>query len=430
MSGGIAVLLGLLVVAFVSSMLVGGRTIRGFGLPSGAEYLVLGVAVGPHGLGLLPRSMIQIFQPIFVCAASWLAFVVGLGYLIVGRRRVHFGRAVAGIALAALVGSAVAFAVWLTAGVLGVLDGFPRLVLAVGTGFVGCETTRHTVRWVAERHGASGPLSDWLADMARASQLVPMFAIAVLSAVSPHAPLTEFPPALRLAAGLGIGVIMGLVATVLLSREFRRDESWGILLGATLLASGVAMRLGLAAVATLFTMGLTLAIASRHRLELKFMVQSTEKPVLLPAVLAAGASVDFDAFPNLGLMVAVALFARLAVELLRGVLLAAFLPAARKAGPRIGLGMASTGAISLALAFVLNVRLPGPATSGVLLIVAAGVLLGELVGPAELRRGLERAGETHVEDTNDVSPVSLRQAVLGRSSDFPEPPHSDPPGAS
>jgi len=216
---------------------------------------------------------------------------------------------------------------------------------------------------------------------------------------------------------------------VLLAREFRRDESWGILLGATLLASGVAMRLGLAAVATLFTMGLTLAVASRHRLELKFMVQSTEKPVLLPAVLAAGASVDFDAFPNLGLMVAVALVARLGIEVVRGFLLTAFLPAARKAGPRIGLGMASTGAISLALAFVLNVRLPGPATSAVLVIIAAGVLVGELVGPAELRRGLELAGETQLEDTNEVSPVSLRQSVLGRSSDFPEPPHSDAPGA-
>src|SRR5690242_19568524 len=286
-------------------MLVGGRTIRGFGLPSGAEYLVLGVAVGPHGLGVLPRSMIQVFQPIFVCAASWLAFVVGIGYLIVGRRRVHFGRALAGVVLAAMVGSAVSAAVWFAAGVLDVLEGFPRVVLAVGTGFIGCETTRHTVRWVAERHGATGPLSDWLADMARASQLVPMLAIAVLAAVSPHAPLTDFAPALRLAAGLGIGVIMGLVAAVLLARGFRRVVRWGILLGATLLASGVAMRLGLAAVATLFTMGLTLAVASRHRLELKFMVQSTEKPVLLPAVLAAGASVDFDAFPNLGLMVAV-----------------------------------------------------------------------------------------------------------------------------
>ena len=429
MSGGIAVLLGLLVVAFVSSMLVGGRTIRGFGLPSGAEYLVLGVAVGPHGLGLLPRSMVLIFQPIFVCAASWLAFVVGLGYLIVGRRRVHLGRALAGIVLAATVGAAVAGALWFTTGVLDVVQGFDRLVLAVGAGFIGCETTRHTVRWVAERHGARGPLSDWLADMARASALVPILALGVLAAVAPHAPLTQFTPPLRFLGGVGIGVVMGLVATVLLAREFRRDESWGILLGTTLLASGVAMRMGLAALTTLFTMGLTLAIASRHRLEIKFMVQSTEKPVLLPVVLAAGACVEFDAFPHLGLIVAVALVARLAVELVRGFLLTSFLAPARRAGSRIGLGMASTGSISLALAFVLTVRIPGPAASAVLLIAAAGVLLGELVGPAELRRALERAGETHADEAEDVAPLSLRQSALARSSDFPEPPHSDAPGA-
>lgn len=427
MSGGIAVLLGLLVVAFVSSMLVGGRTIRGFGLPSGAEYLVLGVAVGPHGLGLLPRSMLQIFQPIFVCAASWLAFVVGLGYLIVGRRRVHLGRALAGIALAVLVGAAVAAAVWFTTDMLGTAQGFDRLVLAVGTGFIGCETTRHTVRWVAERHGARGPLSDWLADMARASALVPIFALGVLAAVAPHAPLTQFTPALRLATNAGIGIVMGLVAAVLLAREFRRDESWGILLGTTLLASGVAMRLGLAALTTLFVMGLTLAITSRHRLEIKFMVQATEKPVLLPVVLAAGASVDFDAFPNLGLLVAVALVARLVVELVRGFLLTLLLPAARAAGARIGLGMASTGAISLALGFLVTVRIPGPASSAVLLIAAAGVLLGEFVGPAELRRALERAGETHADEAQDVAPLSLTHSQLGRSSDFPDARHSEPP---
>jgi hypothetical protein len=428
-SGGIAVLLGLLVVAFISSMLVGGRTIRGFGLPSGAEYLVLGVAVGPHGLGIMPRSMVQVFQPIFVCAASWLAFVVGLGYLLVGKRRVHFGRALAGIGLAALVGAAVAGAVWFAADVLDMAQGFQRLVLAVGAGFIGCETTRHTVRWVAERHGARGVLSDWLADMARASALVPVLALGVLAAVAPDSPLATFGPALRLAAGVGIGVMMGLVAAVLLAREFRRDESWGILLGATLLAAGVAMRLGLAAIATLFTLGLTLAIASRHRLELKFMIQPTEKPVLLPVVLAAGACVDFDAFPRLWVIVLVALVARLGAEAIRGVLLSAFLAPARAAGPRIGLGMVSTGSMSLALAFVLAVRVPGPATSAVLLIAAAGVLLGELIGPAELRRALERAEETHLEVADAApAPLSFRPSAPD-PSDFPGPSDPDSPGA-
>jgi hypothetical protein len=420
-SGGVTVLLGLLVVAFVSSMLVGGRTIRGFGLPSGAEYLVLGVAVGPHGLGILPRSTVQAFAPVFVCAAAWLAFVIGLGYLIVGRRRVHVTRAVTGVLTASLVGAAVAAALFFALNALGVLAGFPRLLLALAAGFVGCETTRHTVRWVAERHGAHGLLSDWLADMARASALVPILGLGALFAFAPDTPLGAFAVEWRMAAGAGIGMVMGLVAAVLLGREFRRDESWGILLGTSLLAAGVAMRLGLAAVATLFVMGLTLSIVSRHRLEIKFMVQGTEKPVLLPVVLVAGACVDFDTLPHVWLLVAVALAARLLAEVVRGLLLVAFVPAARPAGPRIGLGMASTGAISLALAYTLTVRLPGAASSAVLLLAAAGVLLGELVGPAELRHALQRVGETHtVEAESEMAPLSLPSSAL-RASDYPDP---------
>jgi hypothetical protein len=426
-SGGIALLLGLLVVAFVSSMLVGGRTIRGFGLPSGAEYLVLGIAAGPHGLGVLPRSTVHGFEPIFLCAAAWLAFVVGLGYLVVGKRRVHPGRALAGVVLAAMVGASVTAALWFTAGALGVLAGFPRLVLAFGGGFLGSETTRHAVRWVVERHGARGVLSDWFADMARASVLVPVVSLGVLAAIAPNAPLTDFAPALRLAAGFGIGVLMGLVAAVLLGREFRRDESWGILLGTSLLAAGVATRLGIGAIATLFAMGLTLAIVSKHRFEIKMMVQQTEKPVLLPVVLVAGACVDFDAVPHLWVLVAVALAARLGAEFVRGLVLVAFLPAARAAGPRLGLGMASTGSISLALAFALVVRMPGPASSAALLLAATGVLLGELVGPSELRRALDQAGETQAEAGAEVAPLSLTSSALN-ISDYPER-RSDSPEA-
>ena len=129
MSGGIATLLGLLVVAFIGSMLVGGRTIRGFGLPSGAEYLVLGVVVGPHVLGVLPRSTAHSFEPILLCAAAWLAFVIGVSYLLVGRRRVHVGRALVGIFTAVLVGGGVAGALWFTLGILGISSGFERLEL-------------------------------------------------------------------------------------------------------------------------------------------------------------------------------------------------------------------------------------------------------------------------------------------------------------
>ena len=416
---GIGVLLGLLVLAFVGSMLVGGRTIRGFGLPSGAEYLVLGVVVGPHVLGVLTRSTIAGLESIFVLGASWLALVAGIGYGIVGSRRVNFGRAFVGIVTAVGVGAGVAWALYQVLVELDVLARAERLPTALAAGIVCSETTRHTVRWVVERHGARGPVSDWVADMARASALVPLVGLGYLMAAAPHAPLEVLSVPERFGATVAVGVVMGLVAVVLLGREFRRDESWGILLGTSVMGGGLAARLGLSPMTTLFVMGLTLAALSRHRLEIKFMVQPTEKPVVLPVLLVTGASISFTTVPKLGWLVAAAVLARVLVEVGRGVVLSAAIPSVRGAWAEVGLGMSSTGTLALAAAFTLSVRSPGPSTDAVLVIAAATVLVGEALGPAMLRRAITRAGEAHAVG-EEVSPLSLR-SPRAMISDYPGP---------
>jgi hypothetical protein len=114
--------------------------------------------------------------------------------------------------------------------------------------------------------------------------------------------------------------------------------------------------------------------------------------------------------------VGVALAARFGAELLRGLFFSSLLRAARPAGPSLGLGMLSSGSISLAFAFTLAVRSPGPAGDAVLLLAAAGVLFGELIGPAMLRRSLDRAGEIHESEASEPATLSLLPDEPGRRS--------------
>ncbi len=423
---GVGALLALLVLAYVGSMLVSGRTIRGFGLPSGTEYLVLGFVVGPHALGIFTRSTVSTFEPIFVLGASWLALVTGIGYGVVGQRRIRFWPAILGILTACGVGAGVAALLFYAFGEIGVLSGDERMNTAIFAGIVCSETTRHMVRWVVERHGARGPISDWVADMARASSAVPLLGLGWIMAQAPAPPLALLGVLERVGVTAAIGVVLGLVSVVLLGREFRRDESWGLLLGASILASGLTAKIGLSPMTALFVMGLTLALVSRHRLEIKFMVQPTEKPVMLPVVLTVGASISLDA-PALGWIVAAALVARLVAELGRGLVLFVVLPPVRPAWAEVGLGMTSTGAITLAAAYTLHVRSPGTSSDIVLAVAAAGALLGEAVGPALLRRALARTGEANAVSANDVSPLSLR-SPREMISDYPSamPPSSPP----
>jgi len=406
-SDGIWLLLGLLLLAYLGSNLVGGRAIRGFGLPSGSEYLVLGFALGPHVFDVLGRSLAHTFEPVVLVGTGWLALVIGVGYIRVADRWIKPSRAAAGVALGMATCAAVTGAVYGLAPTLANFSGFERMAIALGMGACASATTRHSVRWVVERHGARGPLADFAADAARASALVPPLALTALFALAPGGALPQVHVVGRIALTLGFGAALGLIAALLLGREFRRDESWGVLLGTGLLVLGAADRAGLSLLGAMIAMGLTLAV-SRHRLDIKAMVTPTEKPVLLPVTLLAGAYVNLKLPTGVFLLVAAAVLAKIAARVVLGLFLGN--GPARGSGFDFGLSMLASGGFSIAVALAFSTRVPGVASDAVLLFAVVSTLLGEWLAPAALRRSLHRMGELHV-----VAPEDM-----GRASDAPE----------
>lgn len=407
MSEGIWLLLGLLLLAYLGSNLVGGRAIRGFGLPSGSEYLVLGFALGPHVLDVVGRSLAHTFEPVVLVGTGWLALVAGVGYVRVADRWIKPSRAAVGVLLGALSCAAVAAAVYFVSPYFASFRGFERLAVALGIGACASATTRHSVRWVVERHGARGPLADFAADAARASAMVPPLALTILFALAPGGGLPAVPVLGRIGVTLLFGAAIGLVAALLLGRDFRRDESWGVLLGTGLLTAGAADRVGLSLLGAMFALGLILA-ASRHRLDIKAMVTPTEKPVLLPVVLLAGAYVNLKLPTSVFVLVGLAVGAKIVVRVLLGLVLA--VGPARGTGADFGVSMLASGGFTIAAALAFSTRVPGVASDTVLLFAVVSTILGEWVSPAALRRSLNRAGELHAVDPSEV----------GRPSDAPD----------
>jgi len=399
-SDGIWLLLGLLLLAYLGSNLVGGRAIRGFGLPSGSEYLVLGFALGPHVLGLLGRSLAHTFEPVVLVGTGWLSLVIAVGYVRVADRWISPGRAAVGVLLGLLTCAAVTAAVYALAPRLGGFQGFRRLALALGMGACASATTRHSVRWVVERHGARGPLADFAADTARASSMVPPLALTLLFALAPGGALPGVPAIGRVAITLGLGAGLGLIAALLLGRDFRRDESWGVLLGTGLLTVGAADRAGLSLLGAMFGMGLILA-ASRHRLEIKAMLTPTEKPVLLPVTLLAGAYLNLKLPVLMFVLVGLAVAAKVAARVLLGLALGT--GPARGTGADFGMSMLASGGFTIAAALAFSTRVPGVASDAVLLFAVVSTILGEALSPAALRSSLEHAGELHAVQPEDMA---------------------------
>ena len=409
----VALLLGLLVVAYVGSQLMGhrGESLR---LASGAEYLVLGVALGPYALGAAERSTLHSFQPLAVVGTAWITLVIGVGFGFRDGRRVSWRGMIAGICLAALSGTMAALAAYVVLERLWAITGDELVLVAAGVGIVACETTRHAVRWVVGRHGADGPLSQLIAEVSECDDLFPIAGISLLfplmqpPAIARHVPVWGW-----LALTPILGLLLGGTAAALLRAEPRASDGWGVIIGAALLGTGIASRLGLAPQAVTFAIGVSLSVLSRHRSELRAMLGRSEQAVLLPVLMLSGAESEVkNVVPLLGLLAAV-LAARLLVRLLVAPVLSGMSGAPRRIAPLLAVGLLPSGALSVTLGLAFESRYPGVAGDTILAISVGLAIAGEIVGPSSLRKALAGAGELTVVRAPEARPLSSNVVTEG-----------------
>lgn len=392
----------LLAVAYLGTLLVSGRAIRGSGLPSGTEFLFLGVLLGPKFLGLVSLENREWFEPFNAVALSWLGVVSGLHY---GRASGAFGLPSRTMGTGLLVAT---FSAGLTAGAAALVgslalgfQGSSLLLFALGIGAVSAETTRHAVRWVVQRHAASGPLTDLVGSMSEGDDAVALLLLALATSLAQPATALvpgSWAPLLGVAVSLGLGVVLGITLAALFKLEGRSGQRWGILLGATLLGVGVSLKLGLSAVWVAFVMGIAASLASNRANEPSDMVEPTERPTMLPALIIAGAYVSLPTSTMGWIAAGAAVLARVLSKLASGRAIDRWLRASSTPQPAVspflyGASLLPAGVLSITAGLSVAIGAPGPAAEIVLFVAVANTLLGELFGTPALRWALRQRGE-------------------------------------
>jgi hypothetical protein len=404
---GLVLLVLLLLASYLGSTALGSG--KRPGLATGVEWLATGFLLGPSMLAVVASDVVEPMHPVALAAIGWLALVTGLDYQRQLRLRPFL---VAGLA-ALITGGAVTAVVYLLLPHL-----FPgvtartRLVESGALGVACAETTRHAVRWVVARHRTSDPgdaasatsdgtrtetISGAIERGTSAAASIPLLGLGVLFAAAP-------PLGTRLALGAPtwmvvttvLGVALGLVAAALLGRQLRVREAWTVLLGVSLLAIGLAVRVGQSAMTVAFLVGVALAAVSPHRQRLRKMTEVTERIALLPVLLLAGAMLRWPERPRLFALLALSLaviVARTVVHGLLALILSRVWPQARSNVPLLALSFASTGALSVCAALACTLAYPAAIGADVLFVVTVVVLVGEAAGPNALRLFLRRVGE-------------------------------------
>lgn len=253
----------------------------------GGAVLAVGFALGPDVLGLISRDLLGNFQALLFMGMGWLGTVWGLSHGTLKGAKIRARDYVLANLLCAfgslvIFGAAVPFARFLE------LTDVPsswHLGLAVAAVLSG--TTR--VPALPSPNGAI-PVTPRRIFGATA-ELPPVLLLAIVAVVSPDASGLPLPSWTTAAIGGALGVALGAIVAALLGQTLHRAELWPLLIGAALLTVGLTLRFEIPLLTPSFLFGVTLALLSPHKGTLRHLTERTERPMLLPALVLAGAVV-------------------------------------------------------------------------------------------------------------------------------------------
>lgn len=292
MSPGLAltiVVAGSYLAAHVAFEWIGKR----FLIVSGAEYLVLGILLGPQVSNILNPGLIDGFAPITTLAIGWMGALLGTKLLL--RRMVL----VPGIAYRlAFVESFITLFVVAACEVF-VLQYFFHFTLlealapAVAFGAIGVASSTVGVELIAQQNAGRGPLVTQLRTSAAMNAFVAVVIVGILMAGYQPDRGALFRPLTTTewtVISIGVGVVGGWLFYLFLGDEKKVDRLFVSLAGAIILVSGIAAYLRLSPLLSTMFFGALLVNTSKQRAEITTALERVERPLYFVLLIFVGAS--------------------------------------------------------------------------------------------------------------------------------------------
>lgn len=381
---------------------------RRFFIVSAAEYLVLGILLGPHVTGFVGRPLLDSLAPIFTLALGWIGALVGSQFeirrlLTISSRRYRIAFTES-IVTFVVVGGLEFFAFRWT---FAPTDG-PALVAAVALGAIAVASSNVGITVVTKLLGARGGVAEQLELSAAINAFVAIVAFGLLLCIQ-HAPAPVTRPLTATewaVVSIGLGVIGGTLFHIFLGETPEPDRLFVALAGGVVLVSGSATYLRLSPLLSGLFFGITLANTTRRPAALITTMQRVEQPFYYILLLFGGAAWE----PSRRAWLApVALFVvTRAATKIGGSRLAA---RSNGALPELGAdwGRALLGHGRLALALGLNfVQLPGVLYQNVVFTAAiASILLTEFFSARFARSAITAVPQTGSAARRAAAPGAL-----------------------
>lgn len=266
---------------------------RRFSIISGAEYLLLGILLGPQVAGLMSPNVVGAFGPFITLALGWIGALVGAQFYLPGLSRIpalHF--------LVAFTEAVLSFVV-VAGAMVGVMIWWFPLTLteaaipAVAMAAIATASAPTGIAVIQRKIGRSKPVVRQLEVATAIDALIAILAVGLLLSIAYVGPALDprTPTATEWAViSVGIGIVGGALFLLFLGGEREIDRLFIALSGAIILASGAAAHLRLSPMLPAMLIGFILVNTSANRAEIKEVLGRVERPLYFVLLIFAGAA--------------------------------------------------------------------------------------------------------------------------------------------
>jgi Kef-type K+ transport system membrane component KefB len=378
------VTLGGLFLAGLAADTLGRRT----RLPRVTLLLLIGIAAGPSGFGLVGHGPTDWFELASTAALALVAFL--LGNALTAEKLARHGREIMIVTLALLVVTIAVMGLGLS--LLGVAPGLALILAALATATDPAATTD-----TIAQAGATGPFTDRLKGIVAVDDAWGLIVFSLVLVVvtvmgsdgAEGAPSPLLEGGRELGGSLLVGLATGIPAALLTGRLTPGEPLQTEALGIVFLTAGLAIWVEVSPLLAGITAGAVVANLARHHERAFHEIENVEWPFLLMFFILAGASLDVARVPELGLVGLGYILLRILARMIGGWIgcrLAAAAPAECK---WLGPALLPQAGVAVGMALVAGETFPDWRDTIVTLIVGTTVVF-ELIGPPLTMLALRR----------------------------------------
>lgn len=343
-------------------------------MPRVTLLLLLGIAIGDAGLGVVPEDVTQWFDEVSIVALTMVAFL--LGGSLTGKNLARHGLAIFTISLAIVFATLVIVTLGLS--FLGLALGLALLLASIATA-----TAPAAITDVIHQSGVESGFTDTLKGIVAIDDAwgLIVFSVVVVLVDQVNGWSGVFSGAAwDLGGALALGSVIGVPASYLTGRLKPGEPLQAEAMGIVFLAAGFALWLEVSFLVTGMTAGAIIANFAKHHDRAFHEIEHIQWPFMILFFLLAGAVLELDVLWLLGWSGVAFLLLRTVARIIGGFIGARLGGVARREVPWYGPALLPQAGVAVGMALVAGERFPEWA-SEIMAFTIASTVIFEIVGP-------------------------------------------------